>query len=385
MNSFHFHTLVTFLYASFALGDTVFLSPTTPEDIEKKEHEIVSHEYESGFFQKGTCSTPVFTSKKENEIDSKDIPSPGLDSSGITECQGKLVLKHSHVREGTSEKPSAGDVATVAISGDAVEVLTPSGNKMIVHNDGQVERWNKESGKWEPYSSGNGSADDIENMLKVLEGNGDKHGKGLFKEVLEALSECSENTAGAFSEGKKVCVTDKLKKELKKKKAAENSDEAERLRQQQLAEQRKKSKAQQKKSDKKSNKVSTKEKPKQTQSTQPKKTTPTTTQPNNPAQTVSIDFSTMESCLDQQISIVRGILNSGEKATDAQVSKLNSLVNQYKSEKVNIQSKINSISNSSERSAAQSKFNTIENRKKSVLVPLRQQAASSHLFQNGSL
>lgn len=121
--------------------------------------------------------------------------------------------------------------------------------------------------------------------------------------------------------------------------------------------------------------------PAQTQSSQPENTTPTKTKPNNPAQTVSIDFSTMESCLEQQISIVRGLLNSGEEATYEQISKFNSLMNQYNSEKANIQNKINSISNSSERSAAQNKFNDIESRKKSVLFPLCQQGARSHQWR----
>lgn len=283
MKSFHFHTLATFLYASFALGGHVFFFPTRPGDIEKNEHEIVSHEYESGFFRKGTCSTPIFTSKKEHEL---NVPSPAFTLSTSEDCPGELVLEHSHVR---GEEQSAGDVAYVVKTGNAIEVVTPSGNKMIVHKDGSVERWNKESGKWEPYSSVNGTADDIKNMIDELKGNGNPHGKGLFKEVLEAMSKCNIETKGAADEANNMCVTKKLEEELKKKKAAEK----ELLRQQQLAAQPKKSNAQQTKSNKKSNQVSTKPS-KQTQSTQSKKTTKNTTQPA-PALAATVADTTMPS------------------------------------------------------------------------------------------
>lgn len=212
--------------------------------------------------------------------------------------------------------------------------------------------------------------DGWENTAAYLKG--DAKANAHWGACVEGIVKVCDTISGICEE-KEVMSAKNREKKMKKAESERKATEAEeRLRQQQQLDEQRKNKDV-KKSDKK-------ESDKKKNSKDHESTTD-----SKPSRDVSIDFSVMESCLNQQISIVRSILNSGEKATDAQVSKLNSLVNKYKSEKTSIQSKINGISDSAKRAEALSRFNAIESRKQSVLVPLRQEAAQRHLFQNGSL
>ena len=182
------------------------------------------------------------------------------------------------------------------------------------------------------------------------------------------------------------------RRERKEKEQAEHerkaAEEAERLRQQQLSEQRERDQRKQseKKSDKKSDKTTSKQTEKSTETSPPKSAqktaTPTQPEKTSPTSSASIDFSRLNSLISQQTSFLRGLLASGQKATSAQHAQFNSLNNQYVSEFNRLKAQIGSISDTSLRSQYYSQLASINSRMNSEVDPLLAQGARAGIFKN---
>ena len=95
------------------LGDSIFMYPAGPQQIEEQETELKNEQtYEKGFYQQGNCVSPVFTSSRRNEL---IPPTPAF--TNPDQCEGKLVVKHNHF---DSRDPSLADTITSAKSGVVV-------------------------------------------------------------------------------------------------------------------------------------------------------------------------------------------------------------------------------------------------------------------------
>ena len=171
-------------------------------------------------------------------------------------------------------------------------------------------------------------------------------------------------------------VREDMREDRRERKEREQArrEQEERERQAALEAERRKQAQRQKKNDEKREKAQAK--------TTPAKTTPTTQQKTTAATTATVDFSRLNSLISQQVSFVRGILSSGEKATSAQHAQFNSLNNQYVSEFNRLKAQIATISDPTKKSQYYSQLASINSRISSELDPLLAQGQSRGLFVN---
>lgn len=188
-------------------------------------------------------------------------------------------------------------------------------------------------------------------------------------EVLKSLADLLE-TGEELVEVRQDMREDRAERKAKERAERERqaAEEAERIRQQQIADQRRND--ERKKTEKKTSETKSTSKPATTQ----KQTSSGTT--------ASIDFSKLNSLVSQQVSLVRGILSSGKKATSAQHAKFNSLNNQYVSEFNRLKAQIAKVSDPAKRSQYYSKLSSINRRINSELDPLLARGQSLGLFKN---
>lgn len=197
-----------------------------------------------------------------------------------------------------------------------------------------------------------------------------------FRDNLRSLAdllETGEDIAEVRQDMREKRHERKAKEQAERERKA--AEEAERLRQQQLEEQRKKKDSQKKTSEKKSDK-------KQDVKKDVKKAEPPKDSPTPAPATADIDFSKLNSLISQQVSFLRGIISSGQKATSAQHSQFNSLNNQYVSEFNRLKAQIGNISDPTIRNQYYSQLASINSRMSSEVDPLLAQGQSRGLFKN---
>lgn len=234
-----------------------------------------------------------------------------------------------------------------------------------------ILEWSQQNGGILPTGNGIVNLNNVRDDSPRIE----KTSTGLLnKDVLDSLMKFGETLEEGFE------FREDLRADRRERKAREQAErerkaaEEELRRQQQPAEERKKAQSEQKKTDKKAEKKSSK--------TKPSKTEPTP-QPGKPSNaTDSIDFSHLNSLISQQVSLVRGILSSGEKATAEQRSRFNSLNSQYASEFNRLKAQIGNISDPTIRNQYYSQLASINSRMSSEVDPLLAQGQSRGLFKN---
>lgn len=203
--------------------------------------------------------------------------------------------------------------------------------------------------------------DDYVTTLDYVSGASNEGGGKMA--CLLTTSEIVEKVGDCLAIGKEIKSKNKMKAQQKKaERERKVAEEAERLHLQQIEAQRKKG---QKKSDKKQD--VTKD--------EPQNETPT------PAPTTAdVDFSTLNSLISQQVSLLRGIIASGQKATSAQQSQFNSLNSQYAAEFDRLKAQIGNISDAAIRNQYYSQLASINSRMNSEVDPLLAQGQSLGYF-----
>lgn len=210
-----------------------------------------------------------------------------------------------------------------------------------------------------------------------------------FRENLHSLADLLE-TGEEVVEVRQGIREDRRERKDREKAERERkaAEEEERLRQQQLEEQRrnKDEKTNDKKDDKKDRKKDEENKKKdkvekdnvEKKDKEPKAENKPKSQPS----AASIDFSKLNNLISQQVSLLRGILSSGKKATSAQHAKFNSLNTQYVNEFNRLKAQIGKISDSTKRSQYLSRLASINSRMNSEVDPLLAQGERRGLFKN---
>ena len=250
----------------------------------------------------------------------------------------------------------------------------PTRKCFVVSEDKRKLPVDCDTGEPEVVSSDNPGKDALHSLADLLE---------TGEELVEVRQDMREDRRERKDREKTEC----------ERKAAE---EEERLRQQQLEEQRrnKDEKKSDKKDDKKNDKKDDKKDRKKDEDDkkkdkvekdnvekkdkEPKADNKPKSQPSAP----SIDFSKLNNLISQQVSLLRGILSSGKKATSAQHAKFNSLNTQYVNEFNRLKAQIGKISDSTKRSQYLSRLASINSRMNSEVDPLLAQGERRGLFKN---